>query len=122
MAVAETFEAAREAAFKVKVSYHPEPAMSVFDAKGVETCALADIKASHVDPAAGDAAAALSLADVRIDAEYETPAQHHNAIELYAAACVWNGPKLTIYEPSQTVAACSMAWHNSSRSIPPMCG
>ena len=96
--------------------------MSVFDAKGVETCALADIKANHVDPAAGDAAAALSLADVKIDAEYETPAQHHNAIELYAAACVWNGPKLTIYEPSQTVAACSMAWHNSSRSIPPMCG
>ena len=94
---------AREAAFKVKVSYHPEPAMAMFDAKGVETCALADLKTGHVDPAAGDAAAALSLADVRIDAEYETPAQHHNAIELYATTCFWDGPKLTIYEPSQTV-------------------
>jgi xanthine dehydrogenase YagR molybdenum-binding subunit len=103
MAVAETFEAAREAAFKVKVSYRIEQAMSVFDAKGVETCAVASIKTDYVDPAVGDAAAALSMADVRIDANYETPAQHHNPIELFATICVWSGPKLTIYEPSQTV-------------------
>jgi xanthine dehydrogenase YagR molybdenum-binding subunit len=101
--VAETFEAAREAAFKVKLSYHVEPAMSVFDAKGVETCVVADIKSSHIDPATGDAAAALSVAEVRIDAEYETPTQHHNPIELFATACAWDGPKLTVYEPSQTV-------------------
>jgi xanthine dehydrogenase YagR molybdenum-binding subunit len=78
--VADTFEAAREAAFKVEVSYHREQAMSVFDAEGVEICAVADIKSSYADPATGDAAAALSDADVLIDAEYETPTQHHNPI------------------------------------------
>lgn len=103
MVVAETFEAAREAAYRVNVSYQEEQAMSVFDAEGVETCAVADIKNSHVDPAIGDAAAALSTAAVCLDVEYETPAQHHNPVELFATACVWEGPKLTIYEPSQTV-------------------
>jgi len=45
----------------------------------------------------------LVCADVRIDAEYETAAQHHNPIELFATTCIWEGPELTIYEPSQTV-------------------
>jgi xanthine dehydrogenase YagR molybdenum-binding subunit len=103
MVVADTFEAAREAAFKVEISYRIEQAMSVFDAEGVETCAVTDIKSSHVDPVTGDAAAALSVADVRIDVEYETPTQHHNPIELCATACAWDGPKVTVYEPSQTV-------------------
>ena len=38
-----------------------------------------------------------------IDAEYSTPAQHHNPIELFATTCVWSGDELTIYEPSQFV-------------------
>ncbi len=104
MVVAETFEAAREAAYKVKISYHAERAVTALHAKGTETVALADAKKAYADPVVGDAAAALSIAEVKIDAEYETPTQHHNPIELYATTCVWDGPKLTIYEPSQTVA------------------
>lgn len=104
MVVAETFEAAREAAHKVKISYRREPAAAGFDAKGIETVALADVKKDYTDPVVGDAEAALSVAEVKIDAEYETPTQHHNPIELYATTCVWNGSKLTVYEPSQTVS------------------
>ena len=103
MVVADTFEAAQEAAYKVKVSYRGEEPASVFDAKGAEICTVATIKPDHVDIAIGDEAAALLAADVKIDAEYETPAQHHNPIELFATSCVWEGSKLTIYEPSQTV-------------------
>ena len=54
-------------------------------------------------PQAGDAAAAIAGADVAIDAEYETPTQHHNPIELFATTCVWTGDQLTVYEPSQFV-------------------
>ena len=52
-------------------------------------------------PQAGDAEAAFAAAEIKHEAEYGTPAQHHNAIELFTATCVWEGPQLTIYEPSQ---------------------
>ncbi|MCI0467692.1 MAG: xanthine dehydrogenase family protein molybdopterin-binding subunit [Beijerinckiaceae bacterium] len=103
MAVAETFEAAREAAFKVKISYRARQASVTLDAPGTETCALSSIQSGYFDIAAGDAAAALACAEVRIDAAYETAPQHHNPIELFATLCAWDGPELTIYEPSQTV-------------------
>ena len=38
-----------------------------------------------------------------VDAEYGTPTQHHNPIELFTTTCVWTGDKLTVYEPSQFV-------------------
>ncbi len=42
-------------------------------------------------------------AEVKITGAYETPAQHHNPMELFATSCVWNGDHLTIFEPSQYV-------------------
>ena len=42
-------------------------------------------------------------ADVMLDAEYSTPTQHHNPIELFATTCMWTGDELTVYEPSQFV-------------------
>jgi xanthine dehydrogenase YagR molybdenum-binding subunit len=54
-------------------------------------------------PQAGDAETAISSAEVSLDAQYETPPQHHNAIELFTTTCVWNDDELTIYEPSQFV-------------------
>ncbi len=38
-----------------------------------------------------------------IDAEYATPTQHHNPMELFATTCVWDDDKLTVLEPSQFV-------------------
>ena len=54
-------------------------------------------------PETGDAAAAIASADVIHEAEYSTPTQHHNPIELFTTTCVWPGDELTIYEPSQFV-------------------
>jgi xanthine dehydrogenase YagR molybdenum-binding subunit len=54
-------------------------------------------------PQAGDADAAIAAAEVRLDAEYGTPTQHHNAIELFTTTAVWRDGELTIYEPSQFV-------------------
>jgi xanthine dehydrogenase YagR molybdenum-binding subunit len=97
--VADTYEAAREAANKVGVNYAPEPSAATFDSPGVETEPHQPLFGP--DPQKGNAEAAFAAAPVKVDARYQTPTQHHNAIELFAATCVWEGPQLTIYEPSQ---------------------
>jgi xanthine dehydrogenase YagR molybdenum-binding subunit len=97
--VADTYEAAREAAHKVEVSYLPEPPSATFDSAGVET--EPHKSEAGGDPKKGDAAAAFAAAPVKIDARYSTPTQHHNAIELFTTTCAWDGTKLDIYEPSQ---------------------
>jgi xanthine dehydrogenase YagR molybdenum-binding subunit len=107
MVVADTYEAAREAGYRLKISYAEEAPTATFGSPG------ADVK--DADPEGseetkknerektGDADAALASAAVTVDAEYFMPTQHHNPIELFTTTCVWDGPKLTIHEPSQFV-------------------
>ena len=102
--LADSFEVAREAAFLVKVDYEVKVPSSTFDAKGVKTwTAKYAAPLSHDDPAVGDAEASLAKAEVKIEADYSTPVQHHNPMELFTTTCLWDGQKLTIYEPSQNV-------------------
>ncbi len=97
--VADSFEAAREAAYKVDVTYTAETPSATFGSPGVE---LGEHKGrSGPDPKKGDFAAAFAAAPVRVEADYDTPAQHHNPLELFTTTCAWDGKKLTIYEPSQ---------------------
>lgn len=100
LVVAETYEAAREAAHKVRVNYQAGQPSATFDSPGVSE---EDISKLKDVPHAGDAEAAFDAAEVKLDAEYETPTQHHNPIELFTTTCVWQGDELTIYEPSQFV-------------------
>jgi xanthine dehydrogenase YagR molybdenum-binding subunit len=100
MVVAESFEAAREAAYRVDVSYDARTPASTFDSAGVT---IEEVTKKEKLPQAGDADAAFETAEVKLDAEYATPTQHHNAIELFTTTCVWQDGKLTIYEPSQFV-------------------
>ena len=102
--LADTFEAAREAAHRVKVNYRPATPSTTFDSPGT-TSVPAKGQASRFkeDPKVGDFAKAFDEAEVKITASYETPTQHHNPMELFATSCVWNGDNLTIYEPSQYV-------------------
>jgi xanthine dehydrogenase YagR molybdenum-binding subunit len=100
MVVAESFEAAREAAYRVDVSYDAQTPASTFDSAGVT---IEEVTKKEKLPQAGDADAAFEAAEVKLDAEYATPAQHHNAIELFTTTCVWQDGKLTVYEPSQFV-------------------
>jgi xanthine dehydrogenase YagR molybdenum-binding subunit len=102
--VADTFEAASEAAHRVKVSYAEEKPAATFGAVGLTEEDATKVSQQHKHlPEAGNAAAAIAGADVVIDAEYSTPTQHHNPIELFATTCVWTGDELTVYEPSQFV-------------------
>ncbi|HLJ70008.1 MAG TPA: xanthine dehydrogenase family protein molybdopterin-binding subunit [Roseiarcus sp.] len=103
LVVAETFEAASEAAQKVIVEYDEERPTPTLGAPGAEVQAVADVSKAHKDPGFGDAAAAYEAAPVKIDAEYSTPTQHHNPMELFSTTCLWADGKLTIHEPSQFV-------------------
>jgi xanthine dehydrogenase YagR molybdenum-binding subunit len=102
--LADTFEAAREGAYRTKILYLSEQPSATFDSPGVteEDASKVNERAKEL-PEAGDADAAIAAAEVTFEAEYETPTQHHNAIELFTTTCVWNDDELTIYEPSQFV-------------------
>ena len=104
MVVADTFEAAREGAYKVRASYAAEAPSASFGSPGVTEEDVTKVSERHKHmPQAGDAEQALAGADVVVDAEYGTPTQHHNPIELFTTTCVWDDGHLTVYEPSQFV-------------------
>jgi xanthine dehydrogenase YagR molybdenum-binding subunit len=104
LVLADSYEAAREAAYKVHAHYAPAPASATFGSDGLKVEDATEVSAQHRElPNKGDAEAVLSTADVVIDAEYGTPTQHHNPLELFSTTCLWEGDKLTIYEPSQFV-------------------
>ncbi|THD57197.1 molybdopterin cofactor-binding domain-containing protein, partial [Phenylobacterium sp.] len=100
--LADTFEAAQEAAASVVVDYAPEPPSATFDSPGAETEPKKENPQSP-PPAKGDAAGAFAAAPVKVDVRYSTPTQHHNPMELFTTTCVWEGPRLIIYEPTQSM-------------------
>lgn len=102
--VAETLEAAREAAYRVKVSYSTTVPSTTFDSPGTTSApAKGQLAQFKEDPKVGDFTGAFESAEVKVSATYETPTQHHNPMELFATSCVWDAGRLTIYEPSQYV-------------------
>jgi len=102
--VADGFEAATEAARNIRVTYAEQPAAATFGSEGLKEEDATKVSEQHKHlPQAGDAAAAIAGADVILEADYGTPTQHHNPIELFATTCVWTDDQLTVYEPSQFV-------------------
>lgn len=96
MVVANTFEAAREAAYKMKIAYEAKRPSAGFGAEGLSEGAV-----KKKTPNAGEAAKAFNDAEVRLEQSYGTPPQHHNPIELFTTTAFWNNDELTLYEPSQ---------------------
>lgn len=108
LVVADSFEIARDAAQRLDIGYDEETPSASFDSTGV-TEGLANPKretgeeGADADPKVGDALGAFAQAPVRIDNRYETPAQHHNPIELFTTTAAWDGPQLTVWESSQNM-------------------
>lgn len=108
LVVAETFETARDAAARVKVRYTKGPAPQT-RIKPVLAQAFAPKTVRgfvETDSKVGDFAGAFAAAPVKIDQTYETPFQHHNAIEPHASMAVWNGDALTVYVATQLAVDC----------------
>jgi xanthine dehydrogenase YagR molybdenum-binding subunit len=99
--VADTYEIAREAAYKCRVHYAEEAPSATFGDPGAAEEIRNDEE--HEDYDIGDATAAFAASAVQIDGAYETPTQHHNPIELFTTTACWSGEELTIFEPSQFV-------------------
>ncbi len=101
--VAQSFEAAEEAKSILDITYDEERPSATFGSPGAETVEGKKASKKHEDPAVGDAEGAFATSAVKVDANYSTPTQHHNPIELFTTLCSWDGGKLTVWESSENV-------------------
>ena len=103
--IAESEEAARDAAALVVVEY---------ERGGAHGTDLEAARATAYRPPSkrlgiprppkprGDVEGAFAAAPHKIEARYRLPAEIHNPMELYATTCVWEGPgRLTVYDKTQ---------------------
>lgn len=101
--VAETLEAARDAASLVHADYEVDDHCTELE---IRRSAAYDPpeKRSGIPPPPdprGDAEGKFERATHRISAEYRIRAEHHNPMELFGTTCVYEGGNLTIYEKTQ---------------------
>ena len=103
LVVADTLEAAREAAALIEVRYEAVPFIATMHAPGAVALAQSGAlpQPMFADKVAGDADAAWAAAAVTIDATYDLPAQHQNPMELLATVAEWRDGLLTVHEPTQ---------------------
>ena len=94
--VARTIEAGEQGALLVTPTYAPAAAHS-------------DLKAREATPVQseerGDLEAGRRAGEVEVEIELHQPMHFHNPIEPVATVAVWNGPQLTVYEPSQGITS-----------------
>jgi xanthine dehydrogenase YagR molybdenum-binding subunit len=107
VAIADTFEAAWEAADRVVVRYE-ERKPSVSFESGLANGSWVPKKAGGAgDPGQsrrGDPAQALQTAPLRMEEIYATPFHTHSPMEPHATLAVWDGSdKLTLYDTSQGI-------------------
>lgn len=105
LVIAETLEAARDAAALVRVSYAAEPHET--DLQQQAPLAYKPPKKRIGVPgtpkSTGDADAALALSDVQVDRTYTTSREHHHPMELFASTVVWGpGREVTVYDKTQS--------------------
>jgi xanthine dehydrogenase YagR molybdenum-binding subunit len=103
LVLAETFEAARYASSLVQVSYEEEAHNVDFQASLAEKFEPSKKRSSfHPPKNRGDAGAAFTRSEVKVDAEYHLATEHHNPMEMHATTVEWHGNgKITVYDKTQ---------------------
>jgi xanthine dehydrogenase YagR molybdenum-binding subunit len=105
--IAETLEAATEAAALIVPSYSAEPARVELDAG--ERFVPSEVGVGEPpDAGNGDVAAGLAAAATRVEAVYETAAQYHNPMEPHGVVAQWDGNRLMLDTPSQGMSIAQM--------------
>jgi xanthine dehydrogenase YagR molybdenum-binding subunit len=100
--IAETFEAASDAASLVRVEYDASEHDVVLREGHPKLYAPPHVNPAYeTDTEQGDPDAGLAAAEVLHDATYATPAYHNNPMEPHAALAVWDGGDLTLYDSNQ---------------------
>ena len=101
--IAQTLEAATEAARLLAPTYEAEPAR--VDMSKQASYAPPFVGPGHPAKAErGDVEAGLAEAALTLDATYETPFQFHNAMEPHAIVAAFEGDRLVIDTPTQALA------------------
>jgi xanthine dehydrogenase YagR molybdenum-binding subunit len=104
LVLAETLEAAEEAAPLVRVAYKTERAEVFSRANTVKPRSEGNGYAfDEVDTAKGALDEAWKSAKVRIDATYEGAQRHHNPMEPSATLAEWRGSDLHIHDATQWI-------------------
>jgi xanthine dehydrogenase YagR molybdenum-binding subunit len=99
LVLAEDEEIARFAASLVRVEYAAEAFVTDLHARLDEAFVV-----EKPEKPRGDPEKAYAAAEVRHEAEYFIPIEHHNPMELFAATVVWGGNgKITVYDKTQGV-------------------
>ncbi|OZM83955.1 xanthine dehydrogenase family protein molybdopterin-binding subunit [Pseudonocardia sp. MH-G8] len=101
--VAETLEAAVEAARRVQVDYAAAPAVTDFHAAEHSAEPVRALPMMPGGGRKGDAEQALAAAPVSVDLRFTTPPHNHNAIEPHVTTAVWDGERLTVHESTQAM-------------------
>jgi xanthine dehydrogenase YagR molybdenum-binding subunit len=102
--IAETPEVALQAAERVEVKYAPSRHDAALRGDRDDLYAPKVVNAGYpTDTDEGDAQAAFATADVKVDATYSTPMEHNHPMEPHATVALWEPPKLTLYDSTQSV-------------------
>ena len=97
--LAEQWEIARHAASLVRIEYEKQAFVTDLHKERDRAFVI-----KKPEKPRGDAEKAYSAADVRHEAEYFIPTEHHNPMELFAPTVMWHGGgKLTVYDKTQGV-------------------
>ncbi len=94
LVLAETIEAAIQGAEAIRPAYAPASFSPLITSPGAKREAVEDVTA-------GNGASAMAKAVTTVAAEYVSPAQHHNPIEMLSTTAVWADGRLTIHEGTQ---------------------
>jgi xanthine dehydrogenase YagR molybdenum-binding subunit len=99
LVLADEWETALFAATLIHIEYEEQPHVTDLHAQRDKAFVV-----EKPEKPRGDAANAYAASEVRHEAEYFIPTEHHNPMELFAATVIWEGHgKLTVYDKTQGV-------------------
>jgi xanthine dehydrogenase YagR molybdenum-binding subunit len=102
--VAESLEAARQAADLVHVEYDVAAHDVRFRAGRDDLYAPKVVNPSYpTDTDEGSAEVAFDAAQVKVDATYSTPMEYNQPMEPHSTVALWDAEKLTLYDSTQSV-------------------
>ncbi|QRK07648.1 xanthine dehydrogenase family protein molybdopterin-binding subunit [Archangium violaceum] len=124
LVVAETLEGARYAASLVRVEYESHSPDTDLRARREKAYEPREGKGGYEPPPKprGHADKVLARAAARVDAEYSSPVEHHNPMEMHATTVIYETDgTLTVYDKTQGVQNCqqyiSKVFHLSPEEV-----
>jgi xanthine dehydrogenase YagR molybdenum-binding subunit len=107
MVIADTWEQANYAASLVAVRYKSEPHRTNFEENASDAVMAGNVQRNKNSPFQDYNRGnpdAINTAEVKIEATYTIPTQHHHPLEPHGIIAIWDGPdKLTVYDKNQGV-------------------